>query len=349
MNTSCIMPARVFFFWLWPLFARAPCHWLLEYFFAVVPGCAKCFVLLRPVGRRDISAGPEQKKTPPRVIFVLLRPRGRKSPVGRRHGARAKKNTTQGVFLLLRPRRKAGEGEAPLDAATFRRGQSQNKHTTQCAFFGPAPLGGRGRRRARVLFCCCAFVSCLVLLVSRILLAVVPGRAELFSLLRPIRRCKLFGGAGAKNNTTQSISIVAAAFVGLHHLSAPSQPVCHWSRALFCCPFRASRSVLFVAAGWAPILSSRPGRKTTERQQFFREPMVFLFDCSGPRLFETRRNTQAKVSLFLLWLAASRGFEFCCFPLDSTTFRRGPSKGKRSGISLFFLFWCFFFWLGWVC
>ena len=35
---------------------------------------------------------------------------------------------------------------APLGAATFRRGQSKNKNTTQGVFFAPAPRKGRGRR-----------------------------------------------------------------------------------------------------------------------------------------------------------------------------------------------------------
>ena len=149
------MQARVFFFLLWPLFARAPRHWFLENFLLSAPGVQSVFFfLLRSVGRRDLSAGPEQKKTPPRVFFFCSGPgerqekekpragtgpeqkkkhhpgcsffaaapakgKGRRSPVGRRHGARAKKKTPPRVFFfLLRPRGKAGEGEAPLGAGT---------------------------------------------------------------------------------------------------------------------------------------------------------------------------------------------------------------------------------------
>ena len=146
----------VFLFLLWPLFARAPRHWFLEIFLLSAPGVQSVFVLLRSVGRRDLSAGPEQKKTPPRVCFFLLRPRGKagegEAPLGagtgpeqkKKHhpgcfffccgpgerqgkekprwkparGQRKKKNTTQGVVFLLRPRGKAGEGEAPLGAGT---------------------------------------------------------------------------------------------------------------------------------------------------------------------------------------------------------------------------------------
>ena len=141
------MQARVFFFLLWPLFARAPRHWFLENFLLSAPGVQSVF------------------------FFVALRWAPR--PFG---GARAKKNTTQGVFFLLRPRGKAGEGEAPCRHGARAkkktpprvfffccgpgerqgkekprwapaRGQSKKKNTTQGVFFfAPAPGKGRGRR-----------------------------------------------------------------------------------------------------------------------------------------------------------------------------------------------------------
>ena len=79
------------FFLLWPLFARAPRHWFLENFLLSAPGVQSVFFLLRSVGRRDLSAGPEQKKkTPPRVFFFLLWPRRK---VAAPNGAQQKKNT----------------------------------------------------------------------------------------------------------------------------------------------------------------------------------------------------------------------------------------------------------------
>ena len=60
----------VFFFVVAP-FCSCPASLVSRKFFAVGPGCAKCFFLLRSVGRRDLSAGPEQKKTPPRVFFFF--------------------------------------------------------------------------------------------------------------------------------------------------------------------------------------------------------------------------------------------------------------------------------------
>ena len=120
--------------------------------------CKVFFFLLRSVGRRDLSAGPEQKKTkktPPRVFFFCSGPgerqgkekprwkpargqskkkhhpgcysfccgpgerQGREKPLWKpARGQSKKKNTNQGVFFLLRPRGRAGEGEAPLGAGT---------------------------------------------------------------------------------------------------------------------------------------------------------------------------------------------------------------------------------------
>ena len=93
------------------------------FFFAVAPPglfrpdvVPQTFFVIVCVGRRDLSAGPKQKK-----------------------------HTTQGVFFfLLRPRRKAREGEAPLGAGT---GPEQKKTPPRLCFFAPTPGKGRGRRR----------------------------------------------------------------------------------------------------------------------------------------------------------------------------------------------------------
>ena len=163
---------RVFFFLLWPLFARAPRHGFLENFLLSARVCKVFFFLLRSVGR--LGGARAKKKTPPRVFFFLLRPRGKagegEAPLGagtgRRHGARAKKKTPPRFFFLLRPRGKAGEGEASLGAGTGpeqkkkhhpgcffllwpwapARGQSKIQKNPGCFFFAPAPGKGRGRR-----------------------------------------------------------------------------------------------------------------------------------------------------------------------------------------------------------
>ena len=111
------MGQGVFFFLLWPLFARAPRHWFLENFLLSAPGVQSVFV----------------------VVALRWAPR----PFG---GARAKKkNTTQGVLFLLRPRGKAGEGEAPC-----RHGARAKKKTPPRVFFfcsGPGERQGKEKPR----------------------------------------------------------------------------------------------------------------------------------------------------------------------------------------------------------
>ena len=107
-------PGQGVFFLLWPLFARAPRHWFLEFFLLSAPGVQSVF------------------------FFVALRWAPR--PFG---GARAKKkNTTQGVFFLLRPRGKAGEVEAPCRHGA----RAKKKHHPGCFFFAAAPAKGKRRR-----------------------------------------------------------------------------------------------------------------------------------------------------------------------------------------------------------
>ena len=109
--------ARVFFFIVAPL-CSCPVSLVSRIFFAVGPGCAKCFFLCcAPLG----AAGQSKRNTPP-------------------------------SFFLLRPRRKAGEGEAPLGAGT---GPEQKNNTTHgwCFFFcsGPAEMSRRptGRNKEK--------------------------------------------------------------------------------------------------------------------------------------------------------------------------------------------------------
>ena len=94
-----------FFFLLWPLFARAPRHWFLENFLLSAPGVQSVFFLLRSVGRRDLSAGPEQKKKHPGCFFFFCcgpgERQGKEKPRWKpARGQSKKKNTTQGVFFF---------------------------------------------------------------------------------------------------------------------------------------------------------------------------------------------------------------------------------------------------------
>ena len=100
----------------------------------------KVFFLLRSVGRRDLSAGPEQKKKHHPGCFFLLRPRGKagEGEAPCRHGARAKKNTTQGAFFFAAAPAKGKGRRSPVGR---RHGARAKKKTPWVVFFsccGPA-------------------------------------------------------------------------------------------------------------------------------------------------------------------------------------------------------------------
>ena len=148
---SCLMlptTARVFFFVVAP-FCSCPASLVSRKFFAVRPGCAKCFFcLLRSVGRRDLSAGPEQKKNHPGCFFFLLRPRGKagEGEAPCRHGARAKKKKkTPRVFFFAAAPAKGKGRRSPVGRRPGARAKKQH-HPGCFFFFAPAPGKGRGRR-----------------------------------------------------------------------------------------------------------------------------------------------------------------------------------------------------------
>ena len=161
----------VCFFLLWPLFCSCPASLVSRKFFAVGPGCAKCFFfvalcwaprpfggarakkkhhpgcfffLLRPRGKAregeaplEAGTGPEQKKKRLFALAPCRRPTGLLLPLPFAGAAAKKKNTLGGVFVLLWPR------------AGFQRGfsfpclspgpQQKKKHPGWCFFFALAP------------------------------------------------------------------------------------------------------------------------------------------------------------------------------------------------------------------
>ena len=142
----------MFFFVVAP-FCSCPASLVSRKFFAVGPGCAKCFffVALRWAPRPFGGARAKTKKnTTQGVFFVAPAPgkgKGRRSPVGSRHGARAKKkNTTQVFVFLLRhfffalaPCRRPTGLLLPLP---FPGAGAKKKHTLGGVFFfcsGPVP------------------------------------------------------------------------------------------------------------------------------------------------------------------------------------------------------------------
>ena len=92
------------FFWLWPLFARAPRHWFLENFLLSAPGVQSVFFLLRSVGRRDLSAGPEQKKKHQPGFFFCSGPgerQGKEKPRWKPARGQSKKKSPPRVFFFF--------------------------------------------------------------------------------------------------------------------------------------------------------------------------------------------------------------------------------------------------------
>ena len=130
--------ARVFFFLLWPLFARAPRHCFLENF-CCRPGCEKCFFFCcAPLGAATFRRGRSKKKHPGWCFFFLLWPRagtGLLLPLPF-PGAGAKKNHPGWCFFLLRPRADAHSLTAGL-------GGDASPSPGWCFFFccGPARTG----------------------------------------------------------------------------------------------------------------------------------------------------------------------------------------------------------------
>ena len=124
-------------------FCSCPASLVSRIFFAVGPGCAKCFFfLLRSVGRRDLSAGPEQKKKHHPgcfffVFFFLLWPRAGAqrgfsfpclSP-----GPEQKKKHPGWCFLFCSGPVPAFNGASP--SLAFRRGRSKKKKTPWVVFY----------------------------------------------------------------------------------------------------------------------------------------------------------------------------------------------------------------------
>ena len=98
----------MFFFFVVAPFCSCPASLVSRKYFAVGPGCAKCFFFCcAPLGAATFRRGQSKKKHHPGCFFFAPAPgkgKGRRSPVGSRHGARAKKkkNTTCTLTHSLR-------------------------------------------------------------------------------------------------------------------------------------------------------------------------------------------------------------------------------------------------------
>ena len=123
-------------------FCSCPASLVSRKFFAVGPGCAKCFFFCcAPLGAATFRRGQSKKKTPPRVFFFFApapgKGKGRRSPVGSRHGARAKKKHHPGSFLFCCGPVPASNGASP--SLAFRRGRKKTRrgHSFPCLSPGP--------------------------------------------------------------------------------------------------------------------------------------------------------------------------------------------------------------------
>ena len=129
-------------------FCSCPASLVSRKFFAVGPGCAKCFVFCcAPLGAATFRRGQSKKKNTTQGVFFFApapgKGKGRRSPVGRRHGARAKKKTPPRVlFFFCGPGEKQGK-EKPRWAPA--RGQSKKKTPWVVFFFLLWPRVGAQR------------------------------------------------------------------------------------------------------------------------------------------------------------------------------------------------------------
>ena len=139
-----------------------------------------------------------------------------------------------------------------------------------------------------------------MLLVSRICLLSSSGVQSFFLLLRAIG-CKLFGGAGAKKTLPTVFRLLLRPLLGYTTFRRRRSPC-------------VTGLELFFAARFG-----RPGVFCLSRTVGLR------YFPAGPE--EKQQNDN--IVFESPWCFCLNALKFC-FPLDSTTFRRGSSKGKKT-------------------
>ena len=139
-------------------FCSCPASLVSRKLFAVGPGCAKCFFLLRSVGRRNLSAGPEQKKNTTQGVFFFApapgKGRGRRSPRWAPARGQSKKKNTQGVsfFFCCGPGERQGK-EKPRWAPA-RGAKAKKKTPPRVFFFCSGPGERQGKELGGIFFFC---------------------------------------------------------------------------------------------------------------------------------------------------------------------------------------------------
>ena len=268
------------FFFLWPLFARAPHHWFLENFLLSAPGVQS-------------------------VFFVCCAPLGAATF---RRGQSKKKNTTQGVFA-----------QRGFSFPCRSRGRSKKKHPgwgfSFCSGPVPAPNGaspslafrrGRSKKKKNGVF----------------FFALAPCRRPT-GLLLPVP----FAGAAAKKNTLGGVFFLLRPRADAHSLTAglgdDASPSAGWF--FFLLRPRPDRGGVFF------LLWPRPdAHSLTVGWGDFGKARVVLFFLLRPRRVFLDNNTKCPG-----------------YYIGSKKTRRGHSKKKittssRPGQGVFFLLWPLF-------
>ena len=150
-------------------FCSCPASLVSRKFFAVGPGCAKCFFFCcAPLGAATFRRGQSKKKTPPRVFFFFCsgpgERQGKEKPRADTGPEQKKKHHPGCFFFCCGPGERQGK-EKPRWAPP--RGRSKKKTPGWCFFFAAAPRG-------RSLTHCGAWVA-----------MPPPRRGGVFFLLRP--------------------------------------------------------------------------------------------------------------------------------------------------------------------
>ena len=122
---------------------------ILEFFLLSSPGVQSVSFVAPRWAPRPFG-GAREKNTPPRFFFAPApaKGRGRRSPVGRRHGARAKKRHPGWCFFFCSGSVPAPNGASSLACLSPRGRSKKNTPWVVCFFFGSGPAE-RSRRPTR--------------------------------------------------------------------------------------------------------------------------------------------------------------------------------------------------------
>ena len=252
-----------------------------------------------------------------------------------RRGQSKKKNTTQGVFFLLRPRGKAGEGEAPLGAGTGCCGPLGRSLTNSLGPGRPSRIG----QGVLFFFVVAPFCSCPASLVSRTFFAVGPGCAKcFFFLLRSVGRRDLSAGPEHKKKHHPGLFFCS----GPGERQGKEKP--HWAPARVA----AARSDAHLLTHFGP---GRPSRRARPKKKHPGWCLFFLLrpradahsltaglggDASARR-GHSKKKTPRVAFLFFLLRPRADAHSLTAGLGSNASARRGHTKKKNTPGGAFFL------------